>query len=236
MSVDMQFALPDTGLQGCLFGGERPAFDATFGGVERRWLDDASWIDYAPNWLGGADDLLTELAGQLPWRQREVTMWDRRLPEPRLTYWWDGSDASAPPSPILGDIRWALTRYYQRPFDTIGYNLYRDGRDSVAWHGDRERFRHEDPIVVIVSLGSARSFMLRPRGGGKSISYRAGHGDLLVMGGSCQHDWEHCVPKSAHVDGPRLSVMFRHHLADTALSKEFGADSRDASSLSQRPD
>jgi alkylated DNA repair dioxygenase AlkB len=204
--------------QGCLFGGDDPAFDATFGGVERRWLDDSCWIDYAPNWLGGADALFAELADSLPWRQREVTMYERRLPEPRLTCWWDGSDPAITPPALLTDVRTAMTQRYRRPFDTIGFNLYRDGHDSVAWHGDRERFRDEDPVVVIVSLGSARQFMLRPRGGGRSTTFRAGHGDLLVMGGACQRRWEHCVPKTARAEGPRLSVMFRHNLSLSATA------------------
>jgi len=199
--------------QGCLFGDGSTAFDRSFTSLQRRWLDANSWVDFAPNWLSGSDAVFTALVERLPWRQREVTMWERRLPEPRLTHWWDGSDGSAESVSVLGDIRWALTEHYARPFDTIGYNFYRDGRDSVAWHGDRERFTHEDPVVVIVSVGAARGFMLRPRGGGRSITYRVGHGDLLVMGGSCQHDWEHCVPKAAQVDGPRVSIMFRHNLA-----------------------
>ena len=99
-------------------------------------------------------------------------MWERRLPEPRLTYWWDGSRRlGTKPAPILGDIRWRSPSTTSDPFDTIGFNLYRDGRDSVAWHGDRERFRHEDPIVVDRQRRRERdSFMLRPRGGGTVAS------------------------------------------------------------------
>ena len=115
---------------------------------------------------------------------------------------------------MRGESRRALTDHCLRPFDSTGFNLGRGGRDGVAWHADRERFEHEDPVVVIVSLGSPRPFQIRPKGGGPSQSWLLGHGDLLVMGGACQHDWEHCVPKVAHAHGPRLSVMFRHHLAE----------------------
>ena len=88
--------------------------------------------------------------------------------------------------------------------------LYRDGRDSVAWHGDTiGRGRSEDTMVAIVSLGSAREFLLRPRGGGTTIRHRLGHGDLIVMGGSCQRTWEHAVPKTTRPVGPRISVQFR---------------------------
>jgi alkylated DNA repair dioxygenase AlkB len=198
--------------QASFFGDDEATFDATYGAVERTWLDDESWVDYAPTWLHGADDVFDRLVHAVPWRQRDVVMWDRLLPEPRLTWWWDGVDGSTEPLPLLGDIRWSLSQRYARPFDTIGFNLYRDGRDSVAWHGDRERYKHEDPIVVIVSVGAARNFLLRPRGGGHSTCFRLGHGDLFAMGGACQHDWEHSVPKVAHAEGPRLSIMFRHNL------------------------
>ena len=114
---------------------------------------------------------------------------------------------------VLETARATLTRQYGRPFDSIGFNLYRDCRDSVAWHADRERYYQEDPVVAIVSTGQPRPFHVRPRGGGTSMSWHLGHGDLFVMGGSCQHDWDHCVPKVTAA-GPRLSIMFRHNLAE----------------------
>ncbi|MGZ4769879.1 MAG: alpha-ketoglutarate-dependent dioxygenase AlkB [Ilumatobacteraceae bacterium] len=199
--------------QQCLFAFEEPSIDVDFSRVTRTWLDDHSWIDHAPRWLHGADRVFAELIAVLSWRQREVTMYDRRLPEPRLTAWWSTASPDAEVLPVLAEARAAFTRHYARPFDSIGFNLYRDGHDSVAWHGDRERFELEDPTVVIISTGQPRPFHVRPRGGGASWSWPLGHGDLFVMGGSCQHDFEHCVPKVAAA-GPRLSIMFRHNLAD----------------------
>ncbi len=200
--------------QQCLFAFEEPSIESTFMTVTRTWLDDDSWIDYAPQWLRGADRIFGELIAVLPWQQREVTMYDRRLPEPRLTAWWDTASEAIEGVPVLTEARAALSGYYSRPFDSIGFNLYRDGHDSVAWHSDRERYELEDPTVAIVSTGQPRSFHVRRRGGGPSLSWQLGHGDLFVMGGSCQHVWEHCVPKVA-VAGQRLSIMFRHNLADS---------------------
>ncbi|MCU1503670.1 MAG: putative alkylated repair protein [Ilumatobacteraceae bacterium] len=200
--------------QTSLFGGDEPAVDAEFSSLERIWLDEESWVDHASRWLSGADAVLVELAETLPWRQREVTMYQRRLPEPRLTAWWSESAPVDEPIVLLAEARSLLSARYGKPFDSIGFNLYRDGRDSVAWHSDRERFTHEDPVVVILSTGAPRPFRVRPVGGGPSRSWLLGDGDLLVMGGSCQHNWQHCVPKTSHAQGPRLSIMFRHHLAD----------------------
>jgi alkylated DNA repair dioxygenase AlkB len=208
----------DAGLiwQQCLFAFEEPSIDRDFSSVTRTWLDDGAWIDHAPQWLHGADRIFAELVAALPWRQREVTMYDRRLPEPRLTAWWNTASPDVEVLPVLAQARAALTHHYAKPFDSIGFNLYRDGRDSVAWHSDRERFTLEDPTVVIVSTGRPRPLHIRPVGGGSSHSWHLGDGDLFVMGGSCQHDWQHCVPKVASA-GPRLSIMFRHNLADVEV-------------------
>lgn len=207
---------PELIWQQCLFAFDEPSLDADFSMLTRTWLDHETWVDYAPRWLHGADEVFARLVELLLWRQREVIMYDRRLDEPRLTAWWNTQSDEPEPLPILAEARAAFTRHYDKSFDSIGFNLYRDGHDSVAWHGDRERFEQEDPTVVIVSTGEPRSFHLRPRGGGASRSWQLGHGDLFVMGGSCQHDWEHCVPKVA-IAGPRLSIMFRHNLADTEM-------------------
>ena len=96
------------------------------------------------------------------------------------------------------------------PFVTAGLCLYRDGADSVAWHGDRiGKGAHTDTMVAILSVGSARALMLRPRSGGSSRAFHLGHGDLIVMGGSCQRTWEHAIPKTARPVGPRVSIQFR---------------------------
>ncbi len=200
--------------QQCLFAFEEPRIDAGFSGLTRTQLSPTAWVDHVPRWLSGADLVFAELVSKLPWRQREVTMYHRRLPEPRLTAWWSPVGGQPEPLPVLDEARMALTRHYSRPFDSIGFNLYRDGRDSVAWHADRERYLQEDPVVAILSTGAPRTFQMRSKEGGASRAWQLGHGDLLVMGGSCQHDFEHCVPKVASVAGPRLSVMFRHNLAD----------------------
>ncbi len=202
------------GMQGSLFAVGSPDVDVSFAGLRREWLDRTSWVDYCAGWLTGSAEASDALTAALVWRQRDVTMFHRRVPEPRLTAWWSATSGSSEPLEVLATARSSLTLRYDRPFDSIGFNLYRGGRDSVAWHSDRERFEHEDPVVAIVSTGTARSFRLRPLGGGSSRAWTLADGDLFVMGGACQHDWQHCVPKTSCTVGPRLSIMFRHHLAD----------------------
>ena len=197
--------------QPSLFGTCDPRVDTGFSGVERIDLDGASWVEYAPNWLAGADVVFDELLERVEFRQQtDVPMYDSVVDEPRLSGWWHADSGSPEPLPLLADVRHLLGLRYHRPFDSIGFNLYRDHNDSVAWHGDRHRHHVSDPVVAIISVGSPRPLKLRPRGGGTSVSWKLGAGDLFVMGGSCQHDWEHCVPKRARPVGPRLSITFRH--------------------------
>ncbi|MEJ7721774.1 MAG: alpha-ketoglutarate-dependent dioxygenase AlkB [Ilumatobacteraceae bacterium] len=124
--------------------------------------------------------------------------------------WWREDRGAAEPLPVLATMRAVLAERYGVALDSIGLNLYRDRHDSVAWHRDRHRRTVRQPVVAIVSVGDRRPFRLRPRGGGAPVAFELGHGDLFVMGGSCQHDWEHTVPKCTAGVGPRISITFRH--------------------------
>ncbi len=197
-------------LQGSLLDIAEPTIGSCVD-LQRLHLDERSWIDAASHWMDGADVLFDRLVADRDWQQRRnVVMFDRLVDEPRLVSFWRTEDESATPlPPAVACARCALSEHYGVDFDSVGVNFYRDGDDSVAWHGDRHRHTVDDPIVAIVSVGAARPFKLRPRGGGPSRSWNLGRGDLLVMGGACQHDWEHCVPKVASA-GPRISITFRH--------------------------
>jgi alkylated DNA repair dioxygenase AlkB len=181
--------------------------------AERRSLGDGAWIDVRAGWLGDHDELFDELMTSIPWRAERRQMYDRVLDVPRLVSFHDLT-AESPPHPGLARLRVRLNDIYARemgePFTTAGMCLYRDETDSVAWHGDTVgRSSTEDTTVAIVSLGATRVFAMRPRAGGPSLRLPQGHGDLLVMGGSCQRTWEHAVPKTARPKGPRISIQFR---------------------------
>lgn len=190
--------------QPTLLGSEPPSFDPTLHGARRRFLGAGAWVDVVPGWAQGADALFDEVLESAPWREpADRPMYDRVVAVPRLiaTRW------EAKP-PVLGKAGTCLGRHYGRRLRSITANLYRDGSDSVAWHGDKVRHTRKDTVIAILSLGSPRRFLLRPTGGGPSIGYSLHGGDLIVMGGTCQTGWQHCIPKCAHA-GPRISVMFR---------------------------
>jgi alkylated DNA repair dioxygenase AlkB len=178
---------------------------------ERRTLSRGAWVDVQRNWLSEPDATFSALVSGVPWRSEKREMYDGVVDVPRLLHTYLGGDPL--PHPSLEQARDDLSAHYRdelgEPFVSAGCCYYRDGRDSVAWHGDTiGRGRSDDTMVAIVSVGDPRRLLLRPRGGGESIALTMGHGDLVVMGGSCQRTWEHAVPKVAHA-GPRISVQFR---------------------------
>jgi alkylated DNA repair dioxygenase AlkB len=206
MSMHFQASLLDT----------TPAGEAALGdltAIERRELSHGAWVDVLPGWVSGSDELFLRLVDVVPWRAERRQMYERVVDVPRLLCFYDEGESL--PDPVLEAARVALSTHYRSElgerFVTAGLCYYRDGRDSVAWHGDTiGRGSTEDTMVAIVSLGAARRLSLRPcGGGGATLSLALGHGDLIVMGGSCQRTWEHAVLKTARAVGPRISVQFR---------------------------
>ena len=211
----------DAALQGSLLDlDDQPACRPLGRSVRRTALADGAWVDIRPGWMSGAAVLFGRLRETVPWREERRRMYERVVDVPRLLCFY--AEGEPLPDPALLAARDALTEHYwpdlREPLCTAGLCLYRDGRDSVAWHGDTiGRGSTQDTMVAIVSIGAARPLLLRPAGTahgqdggpGPTLRYRLGHGDLLVMGGSCQRTWEHAVPKSARPTGPRISIQFR---------------------------
>jgi len=132
-------------------------------------------------------------------------MYDQRVQVPRL-YAALPADGATPD--ILHHAQRLLNQRYGEAFTRLSLGYYRDGQDSVAWHGDYVARELRSAVVATISLGAPRRFLLRPSGGGRSLAWSLGWGDLFVMGGSCQRTWQHCVPKRQQA-APRIAVMFR---------------------------
>ncbi len=180
----------------------------------RRELADGAWVDHQPDWLAGSDQVFDRLRRSAQWDCHERQMWGTTVATPRLTSWSPVAELPAELDVLRRAAR-AVSEHYDAPFTRVGSNLYRDGRDSVAWHGDKE-----DGLVAIVSVGERRTFRMRPKGGGPSLSWRLGRGDLLVMGGTCQSTWEHTVPKASAAAGPRISITLRTGTLDAPWFRE----------------
>ena len=196
--------MTDLAWQDSLFSVSRERL--SFDGYRRDQLDATSWVDLVPGWVPDHAALFEQLVAEAPWYQRTRVLWDQAVLEPRLTAGY----ALPLPAP-LEELRAAVSGFYGVPFDSCWINLYRDGNDAVAWHGDSNRKTMRRPMVVTVSLGSSRRFLVRRRGGGPVLKeYAPGQGDLMVMGGRMQHDYDHAVPRDPRASGARISVTMRH--------------------------
>ena len=198
-------ALADATLQGSLFGAAEPHLPRPLPD-ERTDLAHGAWIVRVPGWVGGDQTLMDELAETTSWHAGRRPMYDRIVDVPRLTA---SIPKSGPDHPVLREITEALRVSFGERMDRIGLALYRDGRDSVAPHGDTIAREMHSSVMATVSCGAPRRFLLSPVAGGGSVSFDLGHGDLLVMGGTIQRTWRHGVPKTNRAVGPRMSIMFR---------------------------
>jgi len=181
--------------------GIAPSFDATFAGGVRHELAHGAWVEHVAGWVRGHDLLFEQLHRELAWKHETRVMYDKTVDVPRLL-------ASVGTSPLVEAMRVALSARYGEAFVHVTAALYRDGNDSVALHGDTTAREMNTAVVATISLGEPRRFLMKPTAGGESIAFRAGLGDLIVMGGTAQRTWRHGVPKVAHA-GPRMAVMFR---------------------------
>lgn len=195
--------------QASLFDTSPPAPDHHFASLSRHALDGSAWVDHAPGWLSGSDALLAMLLDTAPWEAGRQELYGRIVDTPRLVARWPYEPGLVALPEPLEAIRAALEERYERRFDSVSANLYRDGRDSVAWHGDRVARTIVDPLVATISLGHPRRFLMRPRGGRSELQLTLGRGDLVVMGGTSQRTWQHAIPKVASA-GPRISIAVRH--------------------------
>jgi alkylated DNA repair dioxygenase AlkB len=187
------------GWQGSLFDAipavARPDTRLSFNGLVRHDLDANTWLDEAVGWAPNHGELFDQMLAEAPWRQRERQMYDRMVLEPRMVAHWGDASSRSLPAP-LEEMRAALSDRYRVEFDSVGINLYRDGRDGVAWHGDNNRKTLHDPLVATVSLGERRRFLMRPRtAGSPTHRFRPGAGDLLVMGVACQQWFGECISR-----------------------------------------
>jgi alkylated DNA repair dioxygenase AlkB len=184
--------------------------------LERLELDERSWVDVARGWYPAADELYAALTESVPWRQGRLFRYERWVDEPRLGSWWaPGQPAPHPAIPALPRL---VRNLCGRPFEGMGLAWYRDGRDSVAFHRDRDLRWLDDTVIVLLTLGERRPWLLRPRTGrhdrdapegGAIYDLAPAGGDLLILGGASQVGWEHAVPRVPGRRGGRISLQWR---------------------------
>ena len=185
--------------------------------VERVDLDERSWVDVVRGIVpsDAADAVHDELAGSVTWQQGRVFRYERYVDEPRLGGWQAGEGRH----PALAEVQDWISQRYRVRFDGVALAQYRNGRDSVAWHRDRELKWLEDTVIGVFTMGARRPWMVRPLTGGRraaedddltdAIDLSPASGDLLVLGGACQNGWLHTVPKVRAPVRSRISAQWR---------------------------
>lgn len=181
--------------------------DTSFATARRTAIDAHSWVEVVPGWMSGSRILLERLLTAVRWQQHDRRIFEQTFREPRLTSEYENL-ADVQDTALLGAVH-ALSGHYGVVYDSLWLNLYRDGQDSTAWHRDRFSCRRPECIVPVLTLGATRRFLIKPRTGGSSIAFKPGSGDLIVMGGRCQEDWVHSVPKDPRVAERRVSINFQ---------------------------
>lgn len=190
---------------------QAPAIDtAAFAAASEHRLAEESWITHVPGLITGHQRLLAELATLDVWEQRRRWMYNRMVDEPRLTGEYDGLD-SAPK--FLAEFAATLSDQFGVGYERIWMNWYRDHNDGTGWHADRPADKLATATIPVVSLGAPRRFLIRPLGGGPSWVFTPAGGDLIVMHGRCQRDFQHCVPKQKTPAGARMSLNFSSVIA-----------------------
>jgi alkylated DNA repair dioxygenase AlkB len=187
-------------------GGLHVSVDETFSTAARIRLSATSWVDYVPGWLAGDHELMAMLMEQAAWEQRSRWMYTQMMQEPRLTA--EYPVVAEAPQPVLRYLAGTLSAHYRRPYTRLWMNWYRDNNDGTGWHADRPMNTLDEAVIPVLSLGATRRFLIRPEGGGPSKAVVVHGGDLAVMGGRCQKDYQHSVPKQRQAAGARLSLNF----------------------------
>lgn len=181
--------------------------------VERLQLDDASWVDVVRGLVPRADEVHDDLVPGIAWEQGRVFRYERWIDEPRLSSWQSGDHRH----PALHAAEtWIATRYKVR-FDGVALARYRNERDSVAFHRDRELRWLDETVIGVLTMGARRPFLVGPLTGRRGeaddrrgvLDLSPASGDLLVMGGRCQAAWLHAVPKSPSRCRSRISAQWR---------------------------
>jgi alkylated DNA repair dioxygenase AlkB len=192
--------------------------------MKRFVLEDDAFCDLHERWLTPerAAALMNALLHEIPWSQREIEIYGRKVMQPRLVAWVGDEDAiytysrtrhvPLPWSETLSMLRREVENTVGFEVNSVLCNLYRDGQDSMGMHSDSEPELGENPVVVSLSLGATRKFRLRHRNKHRSardLDLDLASGSLLVMSGTTQRVYRHGVPKQRAALGARINLTFR---------------------------
>nr|ACH87585.1 hypothetical protein [Dunaliella viridis] len=168
-------------------------------------------------------DLFKRLMRESSFEQRDIFVMGKRHKQPRLTAYYATDlergtftysgllNIPSPFTPFLEHLKSSVQECVKEEFDSVLLNYYRDGSDTVGWHADNEKLYGDTPTIASLSFGSARDFILRKiEDNSDKYKFTLGPGDLLVMKGKTQQQWQHTVPRRSppQAIGPRINLTF----------------------------
>jgi alkylated DNA repair dioxygenase AlkB len=174
--------------------------------------DERGRVTYTPDFVDAetAQAWFTELRSGVNWRSERREMYDREVEVPRLLGHFRLDPAPGTTPAAIREAARRVTACLRVPFNSVGLNLYRDGRDSVAAHNDHLYDIREGFPIALLSLGATRRMTIRAKAAPRrSIHVDLEPGSLLVMNYETQIHYTHGVPKTRAAVGERISLAFR---------------------------
>jgi len=192
-------------------------FSSGLGGKKVFDLPDTELILYDNFFSKKESDLYYNiLLNHTPWREYEMEIYDKTLKVPRMISWYEdkdnpGSEIKNPDwTPELLTIKQKVEKETGIKFNSVLLNLYRNGKDGVSWHSDREENFDKNATIASVSFGETRMFRLRHKSREiPQVNIPLHHGSFLLMAGTTQSFWQHQVPKTTKEILPRINLTFR---------------------------
>jgi alkylated DNA repair dioxygenase AlkB len=209
--------------------------------TERTSLDDHSWVDVTRGWLDQPTELFDHLRDTVPWNSTQLFRYEKTVEEKRLSAGWRRGRPL--PHPLLAEVTRTIQRRYRCEFEGFSMIQYRDNLDGQGFHRDTDMRWLDDTIIAVLTLGAQRPWLVRARTArfgdqlhtagaheGQLHDFAPSSGDLLVMGGRCQADWEHSVPylRAATGVGIRISLQWRfaRKVGEPFMGPSFRSDVR----------
>mgnify|MGYP006141225607 FL=1 len=184
-------------------------------------LPDAVF-EFYPNFFNKeeADLLYEKILAETPWQQDDITIFGKKIAQPRLTCLFGNegkpysySGITMQPNPwntTLIYIKDKIEQTAEKNFTTVLTNLYRNEKDSNGWHADNEKELGRNPIIASVSFGEERKFQLKHNTNPEAkITLNLNHGSLLLMKEGSQVYYKHQIPKATQPKKARINLTFR---------------------------
>ncbi|MEO8413349.1 MAG: alpha-ketoglutarate-dependent dioxygenase AlkB [Ginsengibacter sp.] len=162
---------------------------------------------------------LSKLLLNIEWKNDEAIIFGKHIVTKRKAAWYGDNGYAYTYSNItktalawtkeLLELKNITEKVTGATFNSCLLNLYHSGEEGMAWHSDDESSLGRNAVIASLSLGADRKFAFKHKQTSQTISISLAGGSLLVMKGSTQTNWLHCLPKTKKLKLPRVNLTFR---------------------------